>query len=157
MLARHHAQTGALHPGDREWCALLDMLGQIPASDRISSVNRVVNARPYRDDLANYDVSDHWATPREFLHQGGDCEDFAITKYLALLHSGSPENHLRIVVARRPGRSGTHAVAAVLWRGKWYVLDNLNNEPLPLEKRAELRPVYSISGSSRWIHTTSQT
>lgn len=157
MLARHHAQAGASHPGDRKWCALLDALGHLPADDRILSVNKAVNAVPYCDDMSNYAVTDHWATPREFLHRGGDCEDFAITKYLALLHSGSPEDRLRIIVARRPGRPGTHAVAAVQRKAEWYVLDSLNAEPLPLETRADLRPVYSISGSSRWIHTASQT
>lgn len=41
-----------------------------------------------------YTTSDYWATPYEFLARDkGDCEDYVIAKYFALLHLGIKKNN----------------------------------------------------------------
>ena len=155
MIGRHGDQCDSAHPGETQWRKLLQLLRELPAPQRMAAVNRLVNARPYREDGENYGVSDHWATPREFLVRGGDCEDFAATKYLALLESGVHESGLRFVVLKPRAKSQMHAVVAVLCSGSWYVLDNLRADPIPVQQNKNFTPVYSISGDSRWIHRAS--
>src|SRR5947207_14354188 len=53
----------------------------------------------------------------------GDCEDYAIAKYVALQMGGIPAEDLRIVVVRELNGEG-HAVASVRLDGHWLILDN---------------------------------
>jgi predicted transglutaminase-like cysteine proteinase len=93
---------------------------------RIGEINRAVNLaiKPV-SDLTQYGVPDVWASPLMTFGSGaGDCEDYAIAKYVALLEAGLPQEDLRlIVVYNRPARE-QHMVAAARVDGRWLVLDN---------------------------------
>src|SRR4029077_9975467 len=54
----------------------------------------------------------------------GDCEDYAIAKFLALQEAGVSPDDLRIVVLRDNFRGGDHAVVAARLDGNWLILDN---------------------------------
>jgi predicted transglutaminase-like cysteine proteinase len=63
----------------------------------LGEINRAINLsiRPM-SDLAQYGVEDYWAAPLESLSSGaGDCEDYAIAKYVALEESGVASNDLQ--------------------------------------------------------------
>ncbi len=94
---------------------------------RLGEINRAVNLaiRPM-SDLAQYGVPDIWATPLMTFGSGaGDCEDYAIAKYVALLETGMPSDDVRLVVVHnRPARED-HMVAAARIDGHWLILDNL--------------------------------
>ena len=60
--------------------------------------NRYANDKDYVLDLDHYGVDDYWAVPREFLPLGGDCEDYAITKYFSLRWLGFTGDELRVVI-----------------------------------------------------------
>ena len=68
LLARC-ARSPARCP-NRDILALLDELAGLPTEDPhdlLTAVNRLANRRPYRSDLANFDVREYWASPLEFL------------------------------------------------------------------------------------------
>jgi predicted transglutaminase-like cysteine proteinase len=63
--------------------------------------------------------------PFETLRSGrGDCEDYAIVKYLALLEAGIPENDVKIVVLKNAFPIEDHAVLAARVDSDWLILDN---------------------------------
>ena len=90
---------------------------------RLGKINRAVNLsiRPMSDP----DEEDVWSSPLTTLGIGaGDCEDYAIAKFLALQEAGVSPDDLRIVVLRDNFRGGDHAVVAARLDGNWLILDN---------------------------------
>jgi predicted transglutaminase-like cysteine proteinase len=97
-------------------------------SDRIKVglINRAIDLaiRPVSDEV-QWRLPDHWNTPFETLQSGqGDCEDYAIVKYVALLQAGISGNDLKIVIVKNVFPKEDHAVAAVRVDGEWLILDN---------------------------------
>jgi len=93
---------------------------------RIGEVNRAVNLaiRPVADNL-QYGVAEYWASPlTTFASGAGDCEDYAIAKYVALRESGMAAADLRLVVVRDGNSDEDHAVVAAQVDGDWLLLDN---------------------------------
>jgi predicted transglutaminase-like cysteine proteinase len=125
----------ALCEGDRDGCAspaALQFLDIVDAGKsrkgraRLGEINRAVNLaiRPV-SDLAQYGQIDVWASPLATLARGaGDCEDYAIAKFVALRRAGLDADHLRIVIMHDPVRGEDHAIAAARLDGRWLTLDN---------------------------------
>ncbi|OYX79881.1 MAG: hypothetical protein B7Y77_01290 [Bradyrhizobium sp. 35-63-5] len=92
----------------------------------IADLNRSINLniKPM-SDMAQYGVVDLWATPLMlFASHAGDCEDYAIAKYVALQELGVADADLRLVIARDHVADEDHAVVAVRYDGRWQILDN---------------------------------
>jgi predicted transglutaminase-like cysteine proteinase len=125
----------ALCDGDREHCVspaalrLLAIVDNARARDgraRLGEVNRAINLaiRPM-SDVAQYGQIDVWSSPLVTLTTGaGDCEDYAIAKFVALQMAGVSPDDLRIVVVRDTIRREHHAVAMARLDGHWLTLDN---------------------------------
>jgi len=93
---------------------------------RIGVINRAINfaIRPM-SDLAQWGVPDRWSSPLETFKTGrGDCEDYAIAKYVALMQAGVAAADLRLVIVHDLSVGENHAVVAVRFGGEWFVLDN---------------------------------
>jgi predicted transglutaminase-like cysteine proteinase len=70
-------------------------------------------------------VEDHWSSPFETLQtHRGDCEDYAIVKYVALREAGLSNADVKIVILRNLLPNEYHAVAAARVNGEWLILDN---------------------------------
>lgn len=67
---------------------------------------------------------DYWETPTELLTVGGDCEDFAIAKYLLLRALGVPASSMRVLMIRGSAGAEGHAVLLVESVSGVVVLDN---------------------------------
>ena len=125
----------ALCDGDRENCAsdaalqllsIVDAGRQREGRARLGEINRAINLaiRPM-SDLAQFGQEDVWSSPLVTFYRGaGDCEDYAIAKFVALRMAGIPSEDLRIVVLADTLRGEGHAVAAVRLDGRWLILDN---------------------------------
>ncbi|WP_454624427.1 transglutaminase-like cysteine peptidase [Bradyrhizobium cenepequi] len=125
----------ALCEGDREGCVspaalkFLAVVDDAKARDgraRLGEVNRAVNLaiRP-ADDLVQYGAIDVWASPlTTFANGAGDCEDYAIAKFVALRLAGMAPEDLRIVIMHDALRGEDHAVTAARLDGQWLTLDN---------------------------------
>ncbi len=142
----------------RDIVALLAETAKLRRYERhqlLAAVNRLVNRRPYRSDLANFHKSEHWASPLEFLARSGDCEDFAIFKYALLRHLGLPAASLRIVLLKRQADGLGHAVLAVYLDNKIYILDNVDGVIRPQNEVKNYTAVFSFNENSRWAHIVS--
>ena len=89
-------------------------------------INRAINlAIEPMSDLAQWGVPDRWSPPLETLTTGrGDCEDYAIAKYVALTAAGVAATDVKLVIVRNLAANEDHAVVAVRLDGDWIVLDN---------------------------------
>ena len=120
----------ALCEGDRERCAspaalkFLDIVDAARLRDgraRLGEINRAINLaiRPM-SDLAQHGRIDVWSSPLATLASGsGDCEDYAIAKFVALRRAGIAPEDLRIVVLHDTIHGDNHAVAAARLDGRW--------------------------------------
>ena len=125
----------ALCEGDRERCvspAALKFLDIVDAAKlregraRLGEINRAINLsiRPV-SDLVQHGRIDAWTSPLTTLATGsGDCEDYAIAKFVALRRAGIAPEDIRIVVLHDTIRGDNHAVAAARLDGRWLMLDN---------------------------------
>jgi len=135
-----------------EWLAFLATTRGLPEREQLQAVNRFANTRDYVLDLDNYGVEDYWAIPREFFRNGGDCEDYVITKLFSLRWLGYPEEDLRLVVVQDTNLRVPHAVLAVSRGGKTLILDNQVQAVLPDQDVVHYVPVFSLNASRWWIY-----
>lgn len=125
-LARCRRDAGPCDPASRRMLAIIDAARDLRGRARIGHLNRAINLsiRPITDE-AQHGVADHWSSPLATLAAGrGDCEDYAIAKYLALREAGIAASDLRLVVVRLPPADLDHAVLAVRHEERWLILDN---------------------------------
>ena len=148
----------ALCEGDRDRCvspAALQFLAIVDAAKlqegraRLGEINRAINlaVRPV-SDLAQYGQIDVWTTPLATLARGGDCEDYAIAKFVALRRAGIAPDDLRIVIMRDTLRGEDHAVAAARLDGHWLTLDNRRMAMVEDSDLRNYRPTFLINQSS---------
>jgi len=147
----------ALCDGDRERCvseAALKFLRIVESGrqrdglTRLAEINRAINLaiRPM-EDLAQWGKVDLWSSPLVTFSRGaGDCEDYAIAKYVALQMAGVPAEDLRIVVVLDLNGEG-HAVASVRFDGHWLILDNQETAMVEDVNAHSYRPRFVIDES----------
>jgi len=93
---------------------------------RVGLINRAVDLAisPVSDER-QWGVADHWSGPFEtLLSNRGDCEDYAILKYAALLEAGIPREAVKIVILKNLFPNENHAAVATRVDGQWLILDN---------------------------------
>ena len=147
----------ALCDGDRERCVseaalkflrIVDSGRQRDGRTRLAEINRGINLaiRPM-EDLVQYGKVDVWSSPLVTFNTGaGDCEDYAIAKYVALQMAGIPAEDLRIVVVLDLNGEG-HAVASVRLDRNWLILDNQRMEMVEDVNARAYRPRFVIDES----------
>jgi predicted transglutaminase-like cysteine proteinase len=125
----------ALCDGDRERCvspaalqflAIVDTARAREGRARFGEINRAINlAIRATSDMAQYGQIDVWSSPLDTFSSGaGDCEDYAIAKFVALRMAGISTEDIRIVVLRDLMRGEDHAVVSARLDGHWLTLDN---------------------------------
>lgn len=116
-------------PAARRYLAILDAVKTREGRARLEEVNRQINATiRYAGDLAQHGEADRWSAPLDALAAGrGDCEDYAIAKYVILREAGYPLADLRFLLVRDRIARDDHAVLAARLNGRWLILDNRFN------------------------------
>jgi len=123
---------------------------------RIGEINRTVNLaiRPM-SDLQRFGMRDHWSAPLETLLAGvGDCEDYAILKYLALQEAGFADHDLQFLIVRDPILHADHAVVAVRHNDRWLVLDNRTLVLADLQATLQFKRYHVLARLGREIDAT---
>jgi predicted transglutaminase-like cysteine proteinase len=125
VVARCQEGTQCPAPAQRLIRLSLEGYGR-SGSARVGLLNRAVDlAISPMSDETQWGVPDHWSDPFETLHShSGDCEDYAIVKYAALLAAGVSKDAVKIVVLRNRLPNENHAVVAVRVENQWLMLDN---------------------------------
>lgn len=136
----------------RAWQAMIQSNKGTRQIDQLHAVNGFVNQWRYRTDSYNYQQSDYWASPAEFFSRSGDCEDYAIAKYVTLRQMGFSADQLRLVVVKDLNQNLAHAVLAAYVDGDVYILDNVNGKVRSQAAVTEYAPYYSVNEQARWAH-----
>ena len=120
---------------------------------QIRLVNRYVNRHRYKDDRVSSrsGAGNQWETLTEFLHRGGDCEDFAVAKYFVLRELGVDAEDMRIVIGRESQRATHHAMLAIRFDEDVWLLENDNT--IHRNGYQDInRFVYAINEQGIWDH-----
>jgi predicted transglutaminase-like cysteine proteinase len=117
------------------WLSALEDLRTLPQREQAIAVNAYVNRFRYRSDLDNFGAVDHWATPEELWRNGsGDCDDFAVAKYLSLRELGFSPYSTWIVLVADIERNQAHAVVQIRLGDVDWVLDYPQRDLLTWDK-----------------------
>lgn len=136
----------------QDWMSFLASLENATKTQKIEAVNAYMNKKTFVSDIDNYGKSDYWATPMEFLKKSGDCEDYAIAKYISLQALGIDSNEMRLAVVYDHVMRMPHAILIVYEQGQAKVLDNQNKAVLTSNDITRYKPIYSISEVAWWRH-----
>lgn len=139
----------------KRWYGFLDSIRGLPVDEQIRAVNRYANKKRYVLDIDNYGKEDYWAVAREFFYNGGDCEDYAITKFFSLRWLNIPISDIRIVILQDTNLRISHAVLAVWTANDVLILDNQSQEVLSHSRIAHYIPLYSVNEEKWWLHLPS--
>ena len=114
---------------------------------KLDEANRGVNAAiRYVSDYAQHGEADRWSAPlATFATAKGDCEDYAIAKYVALREAGFPREELRLVLVRDRAVRQDHAVLAAHLDDRWLILDNRRSELIEDADASSLTPLFAIN------------
>jgi len=134
-------------PATMRFIAVIDAARGLDGRARLDAVNRAVNgAIRYMTDMEQHGVEDLWSSPLATFTTGlGDCEDYAIAKYVALRQAGVAAGDLRIVLARDLTLREDHAVLAARLDGRWVILDNRRAELVDDNAVRNLMPLFAIN------------
>jgi len=130
VLARCLADESTCSPAAARFAAIVNEARGYEGRVRLNFVNqRVNNAIRYTSDMTQWGKPDEWSAPLadgkgSFETGLGDCEDYAIAKYVALRAAGVTAKQLRVLLVRDDVARLEHAVLAANEDGRWYVLDN---------------------------------
>lgn len=137
----------------RAWRNAVRSMEQFQGWNLLAAVNSKINRLvTFRTDATNYGRTDYWASPVETLTRQGDCEDYAILKYMTLLELGVSDRQMRIVVVKDIQRGTGHAVLSVNMDGQTYILDNLRQAAVLHTDMSHYVPYYSVNRQGLWLN-----
>ena len=143
------------------WRELLTTSSGVPEATKLKRVNDFFNRKiQFGDDSKIWGMPDYWATPLEVLGRGqGDCEDFAIAKYISLKLLGVPSSKMRLnYVKARLGGPQSQIVQAHMVLSYYQapedeplILDNLISDIRPASRRPDLTTVFAFNAEGLWV------
>lgn len=134
------------------WQSVVNSAHGQSVRDMLEVVNTRMNKVEYVTDVVNWGMEDYWETPYEFFSRDGDCEDYAIAKYLTLKALGVPISNMRVVVLQDNNLNLLHSVLAVADKGEVYILDNQISQVVRDRDIHHYMPIYSINEQGWWRH-----
>lgn len=143
------------------WQDLLSRTVNRADTDKLRQVNEFFNRRTrFGEDIHIWRQEDYWATPLETLARAeGDCEDFAIAKYVTLTLLGIPAERLRLTYVRaRIGGPQSNIVQAHMVLSYYpapdqepLVLDNLISDIRTASRRPDLTTIFGFNAEGLWV------
>ena len=144
---------------------LLDRGRELDREQQVRLVNRYINRfSRYREDRrrdvsvgqATVRVGQEWSTLTEFLQRGGDCEDYATSKYQLLRLFGVPAEELRVVVIYDRTEREHHAIVGIAnVEGQVLLLDTDNQ--IYRRRPPMYRFVYALNEDHVWDYGVEDT
>lgn len=143
------------------WRSRIDGLSTLPFKERLRQANALINGlipvidkdgREISPTLSG-DAPGPWPTPREAITgaaKGSLAQ--ALTKFATLRLAGTPNDVLRIVVARDVLRDHPVYLVAATIDGRFYILDSMNDSLREAQDAALYIPLYSFNETTRWFH-----
>ncbi|WP_029586658.1 transglutaminase-like cysteine peptidase [Bradyrhizobium sp. URHD0069] len=130
-----------------QFLRLVDAVKSKSGRAKLDEANRAVNAAiRYVSDQAQHGEADRWSAPlATFATAKGDCEDYAIAKYVALREAGFPREELRLVLVRDRAVRQDHAVLAARLNGRWLIFDNRRAALIEDSDASSFTPLFAIN------------
>lgn len=153
LLDQCRRNPEACTPAAKRFLAVIDKAQSRTGWTRIAEINRAINLSIRATaDTVQYGVRDRWASPlMTFASGAGDCEDYAIAKYVALREVGISAGDLRLVIVHDHLADEDHAVTAVRHEGRWLILDNKTLDIRRDTSIAAFDPLFVIDGGGvKW-------
>ena len=152
VLQRYADKKATLNVPSDPWAQFINEIKDKSRLEQIEAVNTYMNKVRYVRDTTNWGVRDYWETPWEFFNKGGDCEDYAIAKYLTFRRLGYPPADMRIVAVRDLNTKISHAVLLVRQGKSYLVLDNILKVVVDANRIKNYRAIYSLNEKESWRH-----
>jgi predicted transglutaminase-like cysteine proteinase len=134
----------------KEWIKLLEEVRGKPPEYQLGKINYYMNRHRYIIDPINWGVRDYWAVPAQFFRKDGDCEDYAIAKYMSLRALGWDADKLRIIVLQDLNLRIAHAILAVYMVDKVLLLDNQISIVVDSRQVRHYKPFYAVNENGWW-------
>ena len=129
---------------------VVDDARQYQGRAMIGHINRSIN-------LMIRPAAGHWMSALDVLKLGsGDCKDYSVAKYTALLRAGISPDRIRLVIVHNNPRRENHMVVSVYDDGHWLLLDNLTMLLVEDTDRKGYLPMFELdeTGVRRYIAAT---
>ncbi len=149
VLALCRAQPATCTQAASRFMSIVDAARAHAGLARIGTINRAINLaiRPMSDEV-QFGAADVWTTPlTTFASGAGDCEDYAIAKYVALRLAGMAARDLRLVILHNRLAHEDHAVTAVRLHGHWLILDNQRMALLADSEMRNMTPLMALDSA----------
>lgn len=150
-LAHCHKDFRRCSVAARRFTAIIKQAARAQGRDRLALVNRAVNAAiTYTNDTEQWHRDDVWSAPFDDRKSGsfetakGDCEDYAIAKYVALRGAGVSADDLQVLVVKDTAARIDHAALAARVEGRWLILDNRWSRLLDENEAAFFTPLFAL-------------
>lgn len=134
-----------------EWTQAIERLRGKDKATQVREVNRFANNWRYITDPVNWNKDDYWATPGEFFKKNGDCEDYAIVKFMSLRALGFTNDELRLAVVDDLNLKVAHSVTLVELDNRIMLLDNQIKRVVPARSVRHYKPVYAANEDAWWL------
>jgi predicted transglutaminase-like cysteine proteinase len=138
----------------QKWVKFLISIKKKDRLTQVKAINQYMNKSKYVQDSTNWGKKDFWATPGEFMAKFGDCEDYAIAKFMSLRLLGFKDKDMRVVAVKDLNLKVGHAILVVFVEGQTLVLDNQIKQVIDAKKVRHYQPVFSINTTYWWRHHT---
>lgn len=147
VLEQCRTDAAACPPNAAQFLRLINTVKSKAGRTRLEEANRSVNmAIRYVNDYAQHGEADRWTAPLDtFATARGDCEDYAIAKYMALTEAGISRDELQIVLVRDRAVRQDHAVLAARHDGRWLLLDNRFSQLIEDSDASSFMPLFAIN------------
>ena len=146
VFARCRANMNSCPVAAKNFLAIVDQGRVLTGRARIGVINRAINmAIEPMSDMAQWGVPDKWSAPLEtFTTHKGDCEDYAIAKYVALIEAGIAADDVKLMIVHNTAAHEDHAVTAARLDGAWIILDNRWLRLVEDKAMPEAVPLYAL-------------
>lgn len=151
------ARANSEAPRILSWKQMLESGRNGSDRQKLEQVNRFFNEFEFVTDRAQWGRRDHWATPTELMESGvGDCEDFALAKYISLRCLGISVHRLRLTYTFALKLNKAAHMVLVYYPAEQQsdplILDNLLSDIRRASARRDLVFVYSFNDNSFWLN-----
>lgn len=147
VLDQCRADSGNCPSYAAQFLRLINAVSSKSGRERLDEANRGVNAAiRYVSDYSQHGEPDRWSTPlATYATAKGDCEDYAIAKYVALTAAGFSRDDLQLVLVRDRAVRQDHAVLAARLDGRWLLLDNRFSTLTEDSEASRFTPLFAIN------------
>jgi predicted transglutaminase-like cysteine proteinase len=136
----------------KTWYDFIELIRDEPKLRQLMRVNMWFEQFPHKQDNWVYQKDDYWASPVEFLAKGGDCEDYAIIKYMTLRKLGFEAKDMKIAMVYDIYSGTDHSFLTVQHKDAEFVLDNREKLVVSRYMKNRYKPHFAFNENKLWVY-----